>query len=385
MRIGIVAGESSGDLLGAGLIRAIKARVPEARFEGVAGPLMQAAGCEALYPAEALAVMGFTEVLSHLPRLLKVRRGLKRHFIAHPPDAFIGIDSPAFNLGLEHSLRRHGIPTVHYVSPSIWAWGPERVFKVGAAVDRVLALLPFEPSLYEKHGFKSVFVGHPLADVIPDHPDRHALREQLHLQQDCRIVALLPGSRRSEIKSLGRIFLDTAAWLYAQDPKLGFVIPAATPAINQLLKQQIRSFQPDLPVTLVEGHAHAVLGAADAALIASGTAALEAMLFKLPMVVAYKLSGLSYLYVRAVKRLDIPYVSLPNLLAGRELVPEFLQSDAEPEAMGATLLALLDDAKLRDRQIRGLMELRGVLRRGADDRAAAAVLDLIESRRAAQV
>ena len=381
MRIGIVAGESSGDILGAGLIRAIRKRHPDVSFEGVAGPLMQAAGCKALYPAETLSVMGFTEVLTHLPGLLRVRSELKRHFIADPPDAFIGIDSPAFNLGLEHALHEHGIPTVHYVSPSIWAYGPERVFKVGAAVDLTLALLPFEPPLYEKHGFKAVFVGHPLADSIPEHPDKHALREQLHLKQDCRIVALLPGSRRSEIRALGRTFLDAAAWLHEQDPKLGFVIPAATPAINELLKRQIRSFQPDLPVTLVEGHSHAVLGAADAALIASGTATLEAMLFKLPMVAAYRLSGLSYAYVRMVKRLKIPYVSLPNLLAERELVPELLQSDARPEALGASMLALLDDARLRDEQVAGLAQLRGILRQGADERAAEAVLELIASRR----
>jgi lipid-A-disaccharide synthase len=385
MRIGIVAGESSGDFLGAGLIRAIQARVPEARFEGVAGPLMQAAGCKALYPAESLAVMGFTEVLTHLPGLLRVRANLKRHFTADPPNAFIGIDAPAFNLGLEHALHQRGIATVHYVSPSIWAWGPERVFKVGAAADLVLALLPFEPPLYEKHGFKCVFVGHPLADAIPEHPDRHALREQLHLKQDCRIVALLPGSRRLEIRKLGRTFLDAAAWLYGQDPKLGFVIPAATPAINQLLKQMIRRFQPDLPVTLVEGHSHAVLGASDAALIASGTATLEAMLFKLPMVVAYRLSGLSYAYARLVKRLSIPYVSLPNLLAGRELVPELLQSDAEPEALGASVLSLLDDAQVRGKQVAGLTQLRDVLRQGADGRAAEAVLGLIASHRRAAV
>lgn len=381
MRIGIVAGESSGDFLGAGLIRAIQARVPEARFEGVAGPLMQAAGCEAIYSTEALAVMGFTEVLKHLPRLLKVRARLKRHFTENPPDAFIGIDSPGFNLGLEYALHQRGISTVHYVSPSIWAYGPERVFKVGAAADLVLALLPFEPPLYEKHGIKCVFVGHSLADFIPEHPDRRALREQLHLKQDCRIVALLPGSRGSEIRSLGRIFLDTAAWLHEQDSGLSFVIPAATPATRQLLMSQISSLRPDLPVTLVEGHSHAVLGASDAGLIASGTATLEATLFKLPMVVAYRLSGLSYVIARTIKRLSIPYVSLPNLLAGRELVPEFLQSDARPETMGAAVLALLDDAELRAKQVAGLTQLRGMVRQSADQGAAEAVLELIASRR----
>lgn len=381
MRIGIVAGEASGDILAAGLIRAIRRRHTEARFEGVAGPEMLAAGCEMLYPAEHLSVMGFTEVLAHLPRLLKVRGRIKRHFTDNPPDAFIGIDSPGFNLGLEHALRQHGIPTVHYVSPSIWAWGAKRVFRVGAAADLVLALLPFEPPLYERHGFKAVFVGHPLADYIPDQPDRCALREELRLKPDGRVVALLPGSRGSEVRRLGRLFLDTAAWLSAKDADLHFAIPAATAAINGLLRLQIRRYQPDLPVTLVEGHSHTVLGASDAVLLASGTAALEAMLFRCPMVVAYKLSALSYAYVRAFDKLKIPHVSLPNVLAGRELVPEFLQYRATPAAMGEAVLGLLDDAGSRDKQIRGLTELRGVLRRGADERAAEAVLGLLASRR----
>ncbi|HEX2668419.1 MAG TPA: lipid-A-disaccharide synthase [Gammaproteobacteria bacterium] len=385
MRIGIVAGESSGDILGAGLIRAIKARVPEARFEGVAGPAMVAAGCEALYPAETLAVMGLAEVLVHLPRLLKVRAHLRRHFIQDPPDLFIGVDSPDFNLGLEQALRRRGIPTVHYVSPSIWAWRPKRVFKVGKAADLTLALLPFEPPLYEKHGFKSVFVGHPLADTIPEHPDRAALRRELHLGEDDWVVALLPGSRFSEVERLGRLFLETAQWLNLEQPRLRFVIPAATPALNRMLKELIRTTQPDLPVTLVEGHSHDVLGAADAVLLASGTAALEALLFKCPMVVAYKLSAASHAFIRFFDLLKIPYVSLPNLLAGRALVPEFLQREATPEAMGAALLRLLEDGPARDAQVQGLAALTGTLRRGADQRAAEAVLALLDSRRSARV
>ena len=218
MRIGIVAGESSGDILGAGLIRAIRARVPEACFEGVAGPEMLAAGCEALYPAETLAVMGLAEVLKHLPRLLSVRRHLRQHFLKHPPDVFIGIDSPDFNLGLERVLRKAGIPTVHYVSPSVWAWRPGRIFKVGRAADLTLALLPFEPPLYARHGFKAEFVGHPLADAIPPKLDRAALRAELHLPQEGRVVALLPGSRFTEVERLGRLFLDTAQWLAAHRP-----------------------------------------------------------------------------------------------------------------------------------------------------------------------
>ena len=381
MRIGIVAGESSGDILGAGLIRAIRQRRPDASFEGVAGPLMQKAGCQALYPAETLSVMGLVEVLRHLPRLLRVRADLKRHFTADPPDVFVGIDSPDFNLGLEEALRRQGIPTVHYVSPSIWAWRPQRVFKVGRAADLTLALLPFEPPLYDKHGFKATFVGHPLADSIPMQPDRRALRTELHLPQDKQVLAILPGSRYSEVHRLGPLFLRTAAWLNQQLPELHFVIPAATTDMNQLLKQQIRSLEPDLPVTLVEGHSHEALGAADAVLLASGTAALEAMLFKCPMVVAYRISALSHDIIRGLGLLKIRHVSLPNLLAEKELVPEFLQYRATPERLGAAALRLLTDRSARDAQIRGLQALTGVLRVGADQRAAEAVLALADSRR----
>lgn len=384
MRIGIVAGESSGDILGSGLIRALHARVPGARFEGVAGPEMLAAGCEALYPAETLSVMGLTEVLRHLPRLLSVRRHLRKHFLDNPPDVFIGIDSPDFNLGLERVLRGAGIPTVHYVSPSVWAWRPGRIFKVGDAADLTLALLPFEPALYARHGFKAEFVGHPLADAIPERLDRDALRAGLHLPKEGKVVALLPGSRFTEVERLGRLFLDTAQWIASRKPGLTFVIPAATPALNQLLKRQMRIYQPDLPITLMEGHSQDVLGAADAVLLASGTAALEAMLYNCPMVVAYKLAALSHAIVRGFRLLKIPYVSLPNLLAGRELVPEFLQSRATPEFMGEALLRLLDDPAARAAQLDGFRSLAGVLRRKADERAAEAVLALLQARRAAR-
>lgn len=380
MRIGIVAGEASGDILGAGLIRAIRERRPDASFEGVAGPLMQAAGCKALYPAETLSVFGLFEVLKHLPRLLHVRSELTRHFSENPPDVFIGIDSPDFNLGLEQRLRRIGIPTAHYVSPSIWAWRPKRVFKVGRAADLTLAILPFEPPLYSKHGFKATFVGHPLADSIPVQPDKRALREELHLPQDCEVLALLPGSRVSEVQRLTPVFLETAAWLSRQRPKLRFVIPAATPTLNQMLKRQIHALEPDLPVTLVEGHSQAVLGAADAVLLASGTATLEALLFKCPMVVAYKVSSLTYKVIMGLGLLKIKNVSLPNLLAGRDLVPEFMQAHANAAELGPAVLKLLDDKRSRDAQVQGLQALSSVLRVGADGRAADAVLELADSR-----
>jgi lipid-A-disaccharide synthase len=310
-----------------------------------------------------------------------VRADLKRHFQANPPDAFIGIDSPDFNLGLEEALRKQGIPTVHYVSPSIWAWRPNRVFKVGRAADLTLALLPFEPPLYEKHGFKACFVGHPLADSVPTQPDRRALREGLHLPQDKQVLAILPGSRGSEVQRLGPLFLQTAAWLSRELPGLHFVIPAATPAMHQLIKQQIRMLQPNLSVTMVEGHSHEVLGAADAALLASGTAALEAMLFKCPMVVAYRISNISHGIIMGLGMLKIRNVSLPNLLAGHELVPEYMQYDATVDKLGPAVLKLLTDPAAREAQVKGLQALTGVLRVGADERAADAVLALADSRR----
>ncbi|MGB9429917.1 MAG: lipid-A-disaccharide synthase [Gammaproteobacteria bacterium] len=377
LRIGIVAGESSGDQLGAGLIHAIRARVPGAVFEGVAGPEMIAAGCQALARAEDLAVMGIAEVLVHLPRLLRLRRRLRKHFLAHRPDIFIGIDAPDFNLGLETRLRKVGIRTVHYVSPSIWAWRPRRVFKVGKAADLVLCLLPFEPPLYAKHGFHAVFVGHPLADSAPQTLDRVALRKSLHLPIDCQLVALLPGSRHTEVERLGPLFLETAQWLAGERPELKFVIPAATPALSRLIKNQVRMLKPDLPVTVLDGHAREVLGAVDAGLIASGTAALEALLWRCPMVVAYRIAASSYVVVQNMGMRRVRHVSLPNLLAGRTVVPEFLQYRALPYDMGQAVFELLRNESVRAAQLESFETLSRMLRRGADERAADAVLALL--------
>jgi lipid-A-disaccharide synthase len=379
VRVGIVAGESSGDILGAGLMRALRAHVPGVEFEGVAGPLMQAAGCHALYPAETLAVMGLTEVLRHLPRLLAVRRRLRRHFLAHPPDVFIGIDSPDFNLGLEAGLHAAGIRTVHYVSPSVWAWRPGRVFKVGRATDLVLTLLPFEPAFYARHGFRAEFVGHPLADAIPEQADRAALRRSLQLPAAGPLLALLPGSRFGEVERLGELFLETAQWLAARRADIQFVIPAATPKLKVLIENQIRAAQPMLHVTVFLGQSREVLGAADAVLLASGTASLEAMLCQCPMVVAYRLAPVSYALIKGFRLLRIPRVSLPNLLAEREVVPEFLQDRAVPADMGAALLRLVQESPARDAQLKDFRMLAGTLRRGADERAAEAVLQLLSS------
>ena len=377
LRIGIVAGESSGDNLGAGLIRAIRNRIPAAQFEGVAGPAMIAAGCKPLAKVEDLAVMGITEVIRHLPRLLRIRRRLRRYFLKQRPDIFIGIDAPDFNIGLESSLHRAGIITVHYVSPSIWAWRSRRVFKLGKATDLVLTLLPFETSLYEQHGYSAKFVGHPLADQALEIQDRLALRKTLHLPLEDRFVGLLPGSRHTEVERLGPLFLETAQWLLVKMPKLRFVIPAATPALSKLIKQQIRTLKPDLPVLVVEGHARDVMGAVDVALIASGTATLEAMLWQCPMVVAYRVAASSYALVKGLRLLHIQHVSLPNLLANREIVPEFLQYRALPSDMGTSLLSLLQDPAARTAQLESFATLSRVLRRQADERTAEAVLELL--------
>lgn len=377
LRIGIIAGESSGDILGAGLIRAIRARVPDAQFEGIAGPEMIAAGCKPLAHTEALAVMGIAEVLAHLPRLLWLRRRVRRYFLSRRPDIFIGIDAPDFNLGLEAGLHKAGIRTVHYVSPSIWAWRSRRVYTVGRAADLVLTLLPFEKALYEKRGFRAEFVGHPLADIVPRAVERGELRKSLHLPLEGQLVALLPGSRRTEVERLGPLFLGTAQWLAEELPELKFVIPAATPALNRLIKNQVRMLKPDLPVSMVEGHARDALGAADAALIASGTATLEAMLWRCPMVVAYRIAASSYALVKGLGRLRITHVSLPNLLAGRAVVPEFLQYRAIPCNMGTAMLKLLQDKTERTAQLEAFATLSSILRCGANERAADGVLGLL--------
>ncbi|HET7921493.1 MAG TPA: lipid-A-disaccharide synthase [Gammaproteobacteria bacterium] len=376
LRIGIVAGESSGDILGADLIRALRARVPDLQVEGVAGPEMLAAGCKPIAAAEELAVMGITEVLRHLPRLLWLRRRIRKHFLANRPDVFIGIDAPDFNLGLEERLRKRGLHTVHYVSPSIWAWRERRVFKVGRAAELVLTLLPFEPELYRRHGFKAEFVGHPLADRAPASVDRREQRKDLHLPCDTPLVALLPGSRGTEVERLGPVFLDTAQWLSEKIPELRFVVPAATNALSFVVKRQIRMLKPDLPVTVVDGHAREVMAAADVTLLASGTATLEAMLWQCPMVVAYRIAGLSHALVRGCGLLKIPYVSLPNLLAGREIVPELLQYAATPENLGAAVLELLQDPEARRAQLTAFGEITAELRRNASERAAEAILKL---------
>jgi len=380
LRIGIVAGEASGDILGAGLIRALKQRYPEAQFEGIAGELMLAEGCDSLYPLERLSVMGLVEVLGRLPELLRTRRRLIRHFIDNPPDLFIGIDAPDFTLGMERALKAAGIPTVHYVSPSVWAWKRKRIFKIKHSTDLLLTLFPFEADVYAPTRQNLRFVGHPLADVIPDQLDLDAARQHYRPESVASLVALLPGSRGSEIKYLARPFLETARWLQQRRPELHFVLPAANQRRHEQLQQLIDAEFTDLNLTLVLQGSREVMAVADAILIASGTATLEACLLRKPMVVAYRMAGLTYrIYSRMIKS---PWISLPNVLAGEEMVPEVLQQRVTPEVMGPLVLRALEDETYRRRLQRVFAVIGEQLRQNASERAADAVIELLESRRA---
>lgn len=385
MRIGIVAGEASGDLLGAGLIRALRERYPDAVFEGIAGPRMIEQGCRALYPASRLAVMGITEVLGRLFELLRIRAHLLRHFTAHPPDVFIGIDAPDFNLALERGLKRADIPTVHYVSPSVWAWRRYRVRGIARSVDRMLTLFPFEAAFYAAHTEHPVaarFVGHPLADAIapPGAEDaalRLRLRSEFNLPAGAQVIALLPGSRETELHRLAAPFIQAAAWCAAQRPALRFIAPQASALTRKLFDQALEQYAPRLPVTLIDGRAQDALRVADAALIASGTATLEAMLLRRPMVVAYRMAPLTAWIAR--RMLKVPWFSLPNLLAGKALVPEFSQEQVTAENLGRALLNCLDDASRRAEINRAFDTIHHTLRRNADTAAAAAVLELLQT------
>ena len=379
LKIGIVAGEASGDILAAGLLQELRKRDAGLQAEGVAGAEMISAGCRDLWPLEKLSVMGLVEVLAHLPELLRLRRDVVQYFSSTRPDVYIGVDAPDFNLGLERRLKGKGIPTIQYVSPSIWAWRQSRAAKIGRGTDLVLCLFPFEPEIYARHGVNAIFVGHPLADLIPPVVDRDAARESLGLPAG-RWLAVLPGSRMSEVMRLTETFLDTCDWLRAHDAKTRFVIPAATPRIRAWLEERIAGHASAEYIRIVDGRSRDVMAAADAVLLASGTAALEAMLLKRPMVVAYRLSGLTYFLVRLFRLLKLPYVSLPNVLAKKKIVPECLQGDARAGFIGPQILRLLQDEAARAEQTQLFDELHATLRCNASARAADAVLDLLASR-----
>lgn len=369
MRVALVAGEASGDILGAGLMQALKAQYPQIEFIGIGGPLMQAQGLNSYFPIERLSVMGLVEVLGRLPELLSRRKRLINTLIAAKPDVFIGIDAPDFNLTLELKLRQAGIKTVHYVSPSVWAWRQKRVLKIREACDLMLTLFPFEAQFYQDHQVPVRFVGHPLADTIPQQADRAAARDALNLLQDQPVVALMPGSRGGEVSRLGSLFLDAAMRLRTLRPGIQFVLPCSSPERRAQLEQMLVGR--DLPLTLLNGRSHEALAACDAVLIASGTATLEALLYKRPMVVAYKVAPLTY---RILKRLvTSAYISLPNLLAERLLVPEMIQDAATPEALAQLLAPLLDGGEV---QTDGFDVIHRALRRDASEQAAKAVLQL---------
>lgn len=385
MRIGIVAGEASGDLLAAGLMRAMQARVPDVQFEGIAGPRMIQAGCKALAPAEHLAVMGLFEVLGRYRELRALRAEMARHFIRHPPDVFIGVDAPDFNLGLEHALHEVGIATVHYVSPSVWAWRQYRIKKIARSVDLMLTLFPFEAEFYKRHKDTPVpvcFVGHPLADgIAPEEQveERRRLRGEFGFDPDAKVVALLPGSRAGELKRLAQPFLETALWLAKRRPGVQFVAPMANRTVRDLFEQARLDIAPQLPVVVVDGRAQDALRAADVILVASGTATLEALLMKRPMVVAYRVAALTAFLLKHFL-FKAPYFSLPNLLAGRVLAPEFSQHQVAAENLGAALLRYLDEPE----QVAALREefsaIHRALRRNASEQAAQAVLELLHAR-----
>ena len=346
--VGIAAGEASGDALAATLIRAVRARAPNVQFAGIAGPRMEAAGCAAWFPLEKLAVRGFVEVVSHLPELFRIRRQLRRRLLhAHVP-LFIGVDAPDFNLGLERKLKRAGVRTIHFVSPSVWAWRRERLATIGQSVDRMLALFPFEPPLYEAAGIPVTYVGHPMASTAATHTTRRETRDLLKIRAATPVFALLPGSRLSEIEMHADLILETAAWLAEARPDAHFLVPFVTRVTRDAFESAMhRKGHAQLPITLLYGHAEDALRAADVGIVASGTATLEAALARCPHVIFYRVSRLTGYLVR--RKLLLPYVGLPNVLAGQFVVPEFLQSEATARNLAQAALNLFDDTVTRRR------------------------------------
>ncbi len=382
-RFALVAGEASGDLLGAGLVAALRERFPAAEFAGIGGPQMRAAGMALWHDAAELAVMGLVEVLRHLPRLLAIRRDAARRALEFRPDAFIGIDAPDFNLGLERKLKRAGLRTVHYVSPSVWAWRGQRAERIGRSADLLLCLFPMEPPLYARHGIEARFVGHPLADAFALEPDQAAARRQLHLPADAPVLAVLPGSRQGEIARLGRDFLAAAGILAAQIPNLHVVAPMANESCREAFlalrarDAELPSLIPDARFLCPLREAHAALIAADAVLLASGTAALEAMLAKRPMAVAYRLAPWTYRIVRGLGLLKVDHYALPNVLAGREIAPELMQDACTPAALAAALAPPLAARRIDPQLLAEYRRQHERLRRDASRSAAAEIAALL--------
>jgi len=374
-RIAIVAGESSGDQLGAGLIRALKIYYPNAVFEGIGGSKMIQEGFVSLFPMDRLSVMGFIEPLKRLPSLLRIRGALFRHFLDNKFDLMVGIDSPDFNLGLEEKLRNKGIKTAHYVSPSVWAWRESRVKKVFRAVDLMLTLLPFEKAFYQQHNVPVVCVGHPLAEELPVKAGANKARQELGLT-DGPVLTIMPGSRASEVKKLANLFLDVAERCKANIPEIQIIIPAATPERKYQLDQIVKKY-PSLEVTLLDGRSLLAMAAADVVLLSSGTATLEAMLLKKPMVVSYRLGRLTYALVS--RMLKVKYVALPNLLADELLVPEFLEGNTTLENISIEVMKFFNHPYLVNDLQKRFEEIHKTLRCGGSEMAAKALSDLIDA------
>ena len=381
VQVGMVAGEASGDQLAAHLIGALRERRPQMQFTGIGGPKMAAQGFASDFPMEKLSVRGYTEALLHYREIMGIRRRLAKRMLAERPDLFIGVDSSDFNLGLERQLKNAGIPAIHYVSPAVWAWRRWRVRRIARSVTHVLCMFPFEAPLYDKAGVPATYVGHPLADVIPLDPKKDEAKAQLRLPARKLIVALLPGSRRSELRHMAAAFLLAAHRFRQEVPEVHFVCPMVTRETRDMFEQAVyEQQQTELPLTLMFGHSHEALAAADLALVASGTATLEAALFKTPMVITYRQSPLSWALMRSM--LYLPYVGMPNILAGEKLVPELLQDQASPEALAGALLALLRDSAARKRQIERFRDFHGLLRQNTAEKAADAVLEVMDAKRA---
>jgi len=376
LRIALVAGEASGDLLGASLVQELRRRFPDAQFAGVGGPQLRAAGMATWHDCSELAVMGLVEVLRHLPRLLRLRRALRARLLEWRPDVFIGVDAPDFNLGLERQLKNAGIRTVHYVSPSVWAWREGRAAKLGRSADRVLCLFPMEPPIYERHGVDARFVGHPLADRFAMEPDRRGARAGFGLDEVVPVLAVLPGSRLGEIQRLLPVFLDAVRLVHARLPALQVLLPAANGACRDAIDACLRN-APAANVRVVDGQAHEAMVASDVVLLASGTAALEAMLAKRPMVVGYRISALTYRLVMLLGLMKVNRYSLPNVLANEPIVPELMQGDCTPEKLAAAVMHWFDHPEARATLLPRYRYIHAKLRREASASAADAVAELL--------
>lgn len=375
MNIGILAGEASGDRLGSGLIEELRKVNPDLTVSGIGGPLMIKAGCESLYEMERLSIMGFFEPLRRLPELLKIRRGVIQHFLQNPPDVFIGIDSPDFNLGIELKLRKANIPVIHYVSPSVWAWRQNRIKKIAKATNLVLTLFPFEADFYQKHQVPVAYVGHPLADLIPLQPDVMAARRALQLDENAEYLALLPGSRRNELKQMAELFIQAAKKCIEQKPQLKIITSSINAMRDEEFKAICHRIDPNFPITFFVNRTHDVMAAANVVLVTSGTATLETMLFKRPMVIAYRVGALTFQIAKRV--INVKHIGLPNLLASEKCVPEFIQDAATPEAIAEAILKWLNDSELAKQLSKKFFDIHNHLRRNANQEAATAVRRLL--------